>query len=113
MDEPTAGVDAATQRLLAQTLASLRGSDRTLLLVAHELGPLRSLIERVVVLRDGRITYDGPPQPAHAAWSHYQEHDPTAHDHHHLERPSTSGPGLAGPAWPAAAGAEDPPRLAR
>ena len=63
MDEPTAGVDAATQRLLADTLTDLTRAGRTLLLVAHELGPLAPLIGRVVVLRDGRITYDGPPVP--------------------------------------------------
>jgi zinc transport system ATP-binding protein len=81
MDEPTAGVDATTQRLLAGTLAGLTRAGRTLLLVAHELGPLEPLIGRVVVLRDGRITYDGPPVPGGEGAYH---HDPTAHDHHHL-----------------------------
>jgi zinc transport system ATP-binding protein len=63
MDEPTAGVDAANQEILADTLRRLVTAGKTLLLVAHELGPLEPLIDRVVVLRDGRTTYDGPPTP--------------------------------------------------
>jgi zinc transport system ATP-binding protein len=39
----------------------------TILLVTHELGVVASLITRVVEVRDGRITYDGPPLPAPAA----------------------------------------------
>ena len=31
------------------------------MLVAHELGPLAPLIGRTVVMRDGRVAYDGPP----------------------------------------------------
>jgi zinc transport system ATP-binding protein len=30
------------------------------LLVAHELGPLAPLVDRAVVLRGGRVAYDGP-----------------------------------------------------
>lgn len=55
MDEPTAGVDTANQEILAATLRQLVSGGSTLLLVAHELGPLEPLICRVVVMRDGRI----------------------------------------------------------
>jgi zinc transport system ATP-binding protein len=61
MDEPTAGVDAANQEILAATLQALVEGGRTLLLVAHELGPLEPMVQRVAVMRDGRMTYDGPP----------------------------------------------------
>lgn len=60
MDEPTAGVDLDSQQILAGTLRELVGTGRTLLLVAHELGPLEPLIDRVVLLRDGQVAYDGP-----------------------------------------------------
>ncbi|MEU4223390.1 metal ABC transporter ATP-binding protein [Nonomuraea sp. NPDC026600] len=64
MDEPTAGVDAGTQQLLADTLASLVLNGKTIVLVAHELGPLEPLITRGVVVREGRIAHDGrPPRP--------------------------------------------------
>lgn len=64
MDEPTAGVDSESQQLLADTLKSLVAAGRTIVLVAHELGPLEPLITRGVVVRDGLVAHDGrPPQP--------------------------------------------------
>ncbi|MGI5282655.1 metal ABC transporter ATP-binding protein [Nonomuraea polychroma] len=64
MDEPTAGVDAGTQRLLADTLSRLVLDGKTVVLVAHELGPLEPIITRGVVIRDGVIAHDGrPPRP--------------------------------------------------
>jgi zinc transport system ATP-binding protein len=61
MDEPTAGVDAETQQLLADTLAGLVLGGKTVVLVAHELGPMEPLITRGVVIREGRVAHDGPP----------------------------------------------------
>ncbi len=64
MDEPTAGVDAASQAALADTLRVLTEQGSTIVLVAHELGPMEPLISRAIVLRDGRIAYEGgPPEP--------------------------------------------------
>ncbi len=31
------------------------------MVVLHELGPFADLIQRAVVLNEGRVTYDGPP----------------------------------------------------
>jgi zinc transport system ATP-binding protein len=61
LDEPTAGVDQASQEAFASTLAGLAEQGVTIVLVAHEIGPVRPLIGRTVVMRDGRIAYDGPP----------------------------------------------------
>ena len=69
MDEPMAGVDLASQRILAATLRDQVAAGTTVLLVLHELGPLEPLIDRAVVLRDGRVTHDGPP-PRDAAGHH-------------------------------------------
>ncbi|WP_082534906.1 metal ABC transporter ATP-binding protein [Nonomuraea pusilla] len=64
MDEPTAGVDAGTQQLLADTLAGLVRGGKTVVLVVHELGPLEPIITRGVVIREGRVAHDGrPPRP--------------------------------------------------
>ena len=88
LDEPTAGVDLPNQEVLADTLSTLSGRGATIVLVAHELGPLAPLIDRAVVMRDGRIAYDGPPL------AHDQVHHPDlamihvdalAHGHHHPE----------------------------
>ncbi|MGI5270117.1 metal ABC transporter ATP-binding protein [Nonomuraea sp. CA-218870] len=83
MDEPTAGVDAETQRLLAETLTRLVAGGKTVVLVAHELGPLEPLITRGVVIREGRVAHDGPPpQPegecAKPGHEHVHPHAPEA-----------------------------------
>lgn len=61
LDEPTAGVDLPNQQALAAALRVLKEQGSTVLLVAHELGPLAPLVDRAVVMRDGRVGYDGPP----------------------------------------------------
>ena len=77
LDEPTAGVDAASQEAFAGTLRRFQRRGGTVLLVAHELGPLAPLIDRAVVVHDGRIAHDGPvPVPA----GHHAE---PGHDHVH------------------------------
>jgi zinc transport system ATP-binding protein len=60
LDEPTAGVDLPNQVALASALDTLKQRGATIVLVAHELGPLAPLVDRAVVMRDGRIAYDGP-----------------------------------------------------
>ncbi len=83
MDEPTAGVDSRSQETLAATLGELVGSGRTVVLVAHELGPLEPLITRSVVLDQGRIVHEGaPPRPqgdcALPGHDHVHPHAPAA-----------------------------------
>ena len=62
MDEPLAGVDLAGQQVLADTLRGEVGRGAAVLLVLHELGPLEPLIDRVVLLREGRVAEPLPPQ---------------------------------------------------
>jgi len=77
LDEPTAGVDAASQEAFARTLARFRAAGGTILLVAHELGALAPLIDRAVVVHGGGIAHAGPvPEPA----GHHAGPD---HDHLH------------------------------
>nr|WP_051711869.1 metal ABC transporter ATP-binding protein [Spirillospora albida] len=58
LDEPTAGVDADSQAALAGTLGELARGGRTVVLVAHELGPMEPLITRTIELRHGRVVRD-------------------------------------------------------
>ncbi|MGW0660817.1 metal ABC transporter ATP-binding protein [Streptodolium elevatio] len=84
MDEPMAGVDLASQEVLAETLHRQQEEGRSVLLVLHELGPLEPLIDRAVVLREGCVCHDGAPPPAtgqHALPGHDHVH-PHADDHH-------------------------------
>jgi zinc transport system ATP-binding protein len=87
MDEPTAGVDARSQETLAGTLRDLVGQGRTVVLVAHELGPLEPLITRSVVLEQGRIVHEGQPPAPQGDCAR------PGHDHVHPHAPA-SGSGL-------------------
>jgi zinc transport system ATP-binding protein len=77
LDEPTAGVDAASQDAFAEALGRFAAGGGTILLVAHELGPIEPLIDKAVVVHHGRIVYEGAvPEPA----GHHAE---PGHDHVH------------------------------
>ncbi|MEU3031005.1 metal ABC transporter ATP-binding protein [Streptomyces incarnatus] len=86
MDEPMAGVDLASQGILARTLKSQVAAGTTVLLVLHELGPLEPLIDRAVVLRDGCVLHDGPPPRA------VGQHALPGHDHVHPHAPAGAEP---------------------
>jgi zinc transport system ATP-binding protein len=91
LDEPTAGVDAASQGAFAEALHGFVDDGGTVLLVAHELGPLEPLISRAVVVHHGEIAHDGTvPAPA-------GHHAHPGHDHvhpHASEHASERVPGL-------------------
>jgi zinc transport system ATP-binding protein len=86
MDEPMAGVDLASQEVLAGTLREQVGAGAAVLLVLHELGPLEPLIDRAVVLRDGCVVHDGPPPQA------LGQHALPGHDHVHPHADAAAHP---------------------
>jgi zinc transport system ATP-binding protein len=62
LDEPTAGVDADSQRAFRNTLVELaRVRGAAVLLVSHELGAVADDLDRLLLLRRGKIAFDGPP----------------------------------------------------
>jgi iron complex transport system ATP-binding protein len=62
LDEPSNALDLAAQRELRQTLRRLAGEGTGLVLVTHHLGDIPPEIERVILMRAGRIVGDGPRQ---------------------------------------------------
>jgi zinc transport system ATP-binding protein len=94
LDEPTAGVDVQSQQTFAEVVRRLVARGVTVLLVAHELGPLFDLVDRAVVMREGRVAYDGPPLAT------FTDADVDGHHHHHpdLGRPlGDHSPGVTAP----------------
>lgn len=81
MDEPTAGVDAASQRVLAEVLARLAARGTTMLVVTHELDALADIVDRVLLVQSDRLAFDGSPAQfaAHVA----DRALASAHQHHH------------------------------
>jgi zinc transport system ATP-binding protein len=74
MDEPTAGVDHDNTESLAELLGGLVHDGASVLLVAHELGPMRPLVDRAVVLSQGRVAYDGPCEGVTEQHAHVHQH---------------------------------------
>ncbi len=82
MDEPTAGVDAANQHVLAEVLARLVAEGLTILVVTHELAAFADLVTRVIVVDDGHIQFDGPaPEFNDRRQDVLHDHDFHHHDH--------------------------------
>lgn len=99
MDEPTAGVDAANQVALADTLRRLAATGVTLVVVTHEVGPLAGTITRAVVMQRGHVVYDGPLTRSMLGASDGVEPGGWEHSHHDDEdgeRPTVAWvPGVA------------------
>ena len=60
LDEPSNALDLAAQRDLRETLRRLAREGTGLVLVTHHLGDILPEIERVILMRAGRIVGDGP-----------------------------------------------------
>ena len=71
MDEPMAGIDAASRARLAQIVAEAKAEGTTILIVLHELGELGPLLDRELHISAGHVSYDGPP---HIEDDHEQHH---------------------------------------
>ncbi|HEU4568109.1 MAG TPA: ABC transporter ATP-binding protein [Marmoricola sp.] len=82
LDEPNAGVDLLSQDAIAETLATRSRAGATVVVVLHELGPFAEMIQRTVMVREGRIAYDGDPAGIAALLA----------DHGHHHPPSSRGP---------------------
>jgi len=62
LDEPTAGQDEPFRRELVKFIAELQKEDRTVVLVTHDLEFAAEHANRWLVLADGQIIADGPPE---------------------------------------------------
>ena len=60
LDEPSNALDLAAQRELRETLRGLAREGTGLVLVTHHLGDILPEIERIILMRGGRIVGDGP-----------------------------------------------------
>jgi ABC-2 type transport system ATP-binding protein len=61
LDEPTAGLDPE-QRLRFRELVSDRTADRTVVLSTHQTEDVAALCQRVVVMLDGQVLFEGTPR---------------------------------------------------
>ena len=61
LDEPTTGQDARGVARIAAIVERLVSEGRTVIAISHDMRFVADHFERVVVMRQGRVTLDGPP----------------------------------------------------
>ena len=60
LDEPTTGLDVSVQALVLDTLKRLQRERRiTMVIVSHDLGVIRTMADRVMVMRHGQVVEEG------------------------------------------------------
>lgn len=62
LDEPMAGVNPALTQSLLEHVKSLRGEGITVMFVEHDMDVVRDISDWVVVMAEGRIIAEGPPE---------------------------------------------------
>jgi iron complex transport system ATP-binding protein len=60
LDEPTAGLDPVARHRFMESIRRLAHEGTTLILVTHHIDEIIPEIRRVVLLRSGRVEFDGP-----------------------------------------------------
>ena len=62
LDEPTAGLDPVARYRFMESVRRLAQGGTTLILVTHHVDEIIPEIGRVVLLREGRVVFDGPTE---------------------------------------------------
>lgn len=60
VDEPTRGIDVGTKSEIHRLLSSLAGEGMAILMISSELPEVLGMADRILVMREGRITADIP-----------------------------------------------------
>ncbi len=66
IDEPTRGIDVGTKSEVHRLLSELAGQGMAILMISSELPEVLGMADRVLVMREGRITADIPREDATA-----------------------------------------------
>lgn len=61
LDEPVSALDPANRALALTVIEELRHQDVSVLAIYHDMGIIRRVADRVLLMEDGRITADGAP----------------------------------------------------
>lgn len=62
LDEPFTGLDDPARRSVMERLRNLRADGTSLIVVTHDLRDVLDLVDRLLVVSDGRLVVDGPPE---------------------------------------------------
>ena len=62
LDEPTAGLDITSARTVRALVRQLRDEGGTVIYSTHQLAEAQQVCDRIVIIHNGEIRADGPPQ---------------------------------------------------
>jgi ABC-2 type transport system ATP-binding protein len=65
LDEPAAGLDPQARKELRELLRVLATEDKTILISSHILSELEGLVDKVVIISEGKLVYCGAPEERH------------------------------------------------
>lgn len=62
LDEPTAGMSAAESSAIAELIVGLKRTGSTILIIEHDMNVVFKIADRVIVLHQGEVLFEGDPQ---------------------------------------------------
>ncbi len=62
LDEPTAGLDPVGRRRICAMVKTMQRKGKTVLWVGHDLPEMVSLADRLLIMAEGRLIFDGAPE---------------------------------------------------
>ena len=74
IDEPTRGIDVGTKAEVHRLLSELAGQGMAILMISSELPEVLGMADRVLVVREGRITAEHRPRRRHPRERHVRGH---------------------------------------
>ncbi len=73
LDEPTIGLDLGAQRAIREFILAYQQTDRPAMLVtSHYMEDIERLCERILILRQGRLVYDGSRRQVTERFARYK-----------------------------------------
>jgi ABC-type uncharacterized transport system, ATPase component len=74
LDEPTIGLDLIVKERIRDFIkAQCISKEMTVILTTHDLGDIEELCQRVIIIDDGRIIYDGPIETIKKRFGKFRE----------------------------------------
>jgi energy-coupling factor transport system ATP-binding protein len=88
LDEPTRGMDYKNKAALSRLMLDWRNEGRSICLITHDVEFAALIADRVILLEEGRIRFNGNPKEAYTKFSRYQTQTAKIFPGKHWIRPS-------------------------
>ena len=62
LDEPTTGVDVTGQSIILDLIKNIKAKGKTLIFSTHQLGEVKDIADKIVVIKSGKKVFDGDNQ---------------------------------------------------